>query len=75
MARERFIKSDLDEGLGVEGKRSHDAKADVDEKAGSPSAPKSRPAADERDQDTKVKKGKSFDRLSIKEEDGTDIFR
>lgn len=75
MARERFIKSDLDEGLGVEGKRSRDAKADVGEKAGAPSAQERHSASDERDQDTKVKKGKSFDRLSIKEEDETDIFR
>ena len=69
MARERFIKSDLDEGLGVEGKRPHDAKASVDEVSGSPLEPQGRPAPDERDQNpkAKAKKGTSFDRFSIKE--------
>ncbi len=75
MARERFIKSDLDEGLGVEGKRPHDTKASVDEVSGGSLAPEGRPVSDERDQKPKAKKGKSFDRLSIKEEDDTDIFR
>ncbi len=75
MSRERFIESDLDEGLGVEGKHSRGAKADGDKNAVSSSAPKSRSAPDERSQDARVKKRKSFDRLSIKEEDDADIFR
>ncbi|MDE4908506.1 hypothetical protein L0665_07790 [Methanogenium marinum] len=69
MARERFIKSDLDEGLGVEGKRAHDTKASVDEVSASPLTSEGRPVPGERDQNSKekAKKGKSFDRLSIKE--------
>jgi hypothetical protein len=75
MSREQFIESDLDEGLGVEGKRSRDAKADGDKNADSPLAPKHRPAPDERDQERKGKKRKPFDRLTIKEEDDANIFR
>ncbi|KAF1078567.1 hypothetical protein [Methanogenium sp. MK-MG] len=75
MARERFIKSDLDEGFGVEGKRPHDTKVSVDEESGSPIAPEGRPAPDEQDQNQKAKKGKSFDRLSIKEQNDANIFR
>ena len=69
MARERFIKSDLDEGLGVEGKRPHDTKVSVDEVSGTPLTPEESPASNEQDQNpkAKVKKRNSFDRLSIKE--------
>ncbi|MFA5395868.1 MAG: hypothetical protein WC346_07675 [Methanogenium sp.] len=75
MSPARFIESDLDEGLGVEGKRSRGAKDDNDKITVSPSAPKRRPAPDGRDQDAKVKKRKSFDRFTITVEDDTDIFR
>ena len=75
MAGERFIKSDLDEGLGIEGKRPRDTKASVDEDSGSPLSPEKRPAPDEGDQKKKANKGKSFDRLSIKGENDSNIFR
>lgn len=75
MARERFIKSDLIEGLGVEGKRPHDTKPSIDEESGSPLEPENRPAPDKQDQNQKAKKRKSFDRLSITEEDDANIFR
>ena len=69
MARERFIKSDLDEGLGVEGKRPHDTKVSVDEESGTSLASEDLPAPNEQGQNpkAKVKKRNSFDRLSIKD--------
>ena len=75
MSPVRFIESDLDEGLGVEGKRSRGAKDDSDKNVVSPSTPKQRPAPDERSQDTKVKTKKPFGRLTIINEDESDIFR
>ena len=77
MARERFIKSDLIEGLGVEGKRPHDAKASIDEDSGSPLEPEKRPDPDElnKKREGKADSRKSFDRLSIKEKDDANIFR
>ena len=75
MARERFIKSDLDEGRGVEGKRPRDAKASVDEESDSPLAPEEQPVPDERDRNIKGKKEKTFVHLSIKEDDDANIFR
>ena len=77
MARERFIKSDLAEGLGVEGKQPNDTKAGVDEESGTPLTPKREPAPDERDVNrvVKEKKRKSFDRLAIKEQNDANIFR
>ncbi|GAB7016380.1 hypothetical protein [Methanogenium cariaci] len=77
MARERFIKSDLDEGLGVEGKRPNDTKARVDEGSGSSVQPEKRSAPVERNQnpEAKTKKGMPFDRLSIKEQNDANIFR
>lgn len=75
MARERFLKSDLDEGQGVEGKRPRDAKASVQEESGSPLEPAGRPDPEEGGRREQGKKGKSFDRLSIHEKDDSDIFR
>ncbi|WAI00146.1 hypothetical protein [Methanogenium organophilum] len=75
MARERFLKSDLDAGLGVEGKRPRDAKASVDEEADRPLAQEGRPSPEKQGQQEKGKKKKSFDRLSINEKDDSDIFR
>ena len=75
MSREQFIESDLDEGLGVEGKRSRDAKADGDNNAVSPSAPKKSPDSDEQDQGRTGKKRKPFNRLTIKDDDDSNIFR
>lgn len=75
MARERFLKSDLDEGLGVEGKRPRDEKASVREGADSPLAPEAKRSPEERGRHEPGKKKKSFDRLSINEKDDADIFR